>query len=173
MPTQEKIEAVAELKEQVSASSGIYLAEYKGLSVQAISDLRKQMRDAGAQMIVAKNRLFKLALDGTSAEGLSEHLAGPNAVFFCTDDPVAPAKVVADFAKDHPTVVWKGGYIDGAVLDARGMERIAYLPSKQEIVAGVVGGVSSPITGFVFTLNGLVSDLVYTLQAVADQKQSA
>jgi large subunit ribosomal protein L10 len=173
MPTQEKIEKVAELREQVERSAGIYLAEYKGLNVKDVSELRGQVRKSGASMIVAKNRLLKLAVQGTPAEALVEYLSGPNAVFFCEDDPVGPAKVISDFARTHDVLVWKGGYIDGAVVDASGMGRVATLPSKQELLASVVGGISAPVSGLVFTLSGLVSDLVFTLESVADKKKGA
>ncbi|MHB8997706.1 MAG: 50S ribosomal protein L10 [Armatimonadota bacterium] len=173
MPTQEKIEKVAELREQVERSAGVYLAEYKGLNVKDVSELREQVRKSGASMIVAKNRLLKLAVQGTPAEALVEYLTGPNAVFFCETDPVGPAKAISDFARTHDVVVWKGGYIDGAVVDASGMGRVATLPSKQELLASVVGGISAPVSGLVFTLSGLVSDLVFTLESVADKKQGA
>lgn len=173
MPTQAKVEKVAELRELVERCQGVYLAEYKGLNVKDVSELRQAVRKDGAQMIVAKNRLMKLAVQGTAAEGLSEYLTGPNAVFFCETDPVTPAKTISDFARTHDVVSWKGGYIDGAVVDGAGMGRVADLPSKQELLASVVGGISAPVSGLVFTLSGLVSDLVFTLESVADKKKGA
>jgi len=173
MPTQEKIETVAALKQRIEQAAGIFLAEYKGLNVKEISALRLQMRKAGAQMIVVKNRLLNLALAGTAAEGLQAHLKGPNAVFFCEQDAMAPAKAIADLARTRDVVKWKGGYVEGAVFDGAGMARVAELPPKQELIAAVVGGVAAPVTGLVFTLSGIVSDLVYTLQAVADKQGEA
>lgn len=173
MPTQAKVEKVAELREQVERCAGIYLAEYKGLNVKDVSALRGQVRKDGAEMIVAKNRLLKLAVQGTAAEGLVEFLKGPNAVFFCAEDPITPAKTISDFARTHDVVVWKGGYIDGSVVDASGMAKVASLPSKKELLASVVGAIGSPVSGLVFTLSGLVSDLVFTLESVADKKKGA
>jgi large subunit ribosomal protein L10 len=173
MPTQEKIETVAELRRRVETSAGVYLAEYKGLSVKDISALRQQVRKDGGQMIVVKNRLLNLAVAGTAAEGLKSFLKGPNAVIFCEQDAVAPAKSIAEFAKTHDVVKWKGGYVEGAVFDGEGMAKVAELPPKQQLIAMVVAGVASPVTGFVNTLGGLVSDLVYTLQSVADKKGEA
>jgi large subunit ribosomal protein L10 len=170
MPTQEKIEAVADLRQRVEDATGVYLAEYKGLNVKDISDLRLQMRKSGAQMMVVKNRLLNLALEGTCAEDLKAYLTGPNAVIFCTEDGVSPAKTMAEFARTHDVLTWKGGYVEGAVFDAAGMSRLAALPPKQELMAAVVGAVAAPVTGLVLTLSGLVSDLVYTLQAVADKQ---
>lgn len=173
MPTQAKIDAVTELKQRVEQTQGIYLAEYKGLNVKAISELRGKIREAGAEMIVAKNTLLNLAITGTAAEGLNAYLQGPNAAIFCDTDALAPAKVIQEFAKTHDQVVWKGGYVDGTVVDAAGMQRIADLPSRQEIVAGVVGGVAAPLSGLVNTLGGVVSEFVFTLQSICDQKQGA
>lgn len=173
MPTQAKIDTVEEFRQRVEQCQGMYLAEYKGLNVKSISELRRKIRDAGAEMIVVKNRLLNLAVTGTPAEGLKVHLKGPNAVIFCDADALAPAKVMQEFQKTNEALAWKGGYVDGAVLDAAGMKRIADLPSKPEIVAGVVGAVAGPLTGMVFTLSGLVSELVFTLQAVADKQQEA
>jgi len=173
VPTQVKIETVEELRRRVEQCQGFYLAEYKGLNVKSISDLRRKIRAAGAEMVVVKNRLLNLAVTGTPAEGLNAYLKGPNAVIFCDADALAPAKVMQEFQKTNEALVWKGGYVDGAVVDAAGMKRIADLPSKPEIIAGVVGTVASPLSGLVFTLSGLVSELVFTLQAVADKKEAA
>lgn len=173
MPTQAKIDKVAELREQVERSAGIYLAEYKGLNVKDVSLLRNSVRKVGAEMFVAKNRLLKLAVEGTPAEGLVEYLKGPNAVFFCADDPVTPAKTISEFARTHEVVTWKGGCVDGTIVDAEGMAKVANLPTKQELLASVVGGISAPVSGLVFTLSGLVSDLVFTLESVADKKKGA
>jgi large subunit ribosomal protein L10 len=173
MPTQAKIDAIAELRARIEGSAAVYLAEYKGLNVKDISDLRKQVRKHGAQMIVVKNRLLNLALAGTAAEGLAEYLQGPNAVIFCDADPVTPAKAIADFAKTHDVVAWKGGWVDGTVFDGKGIARVAELPPRDQLIAMAVGAIASPLSGFVFTLSGLVSDLVYTLQAVADKREEA
>lgn len=170
MPTQAKVELVAKLREMVEESVGLYLTQYQGLNVRDIDELRRQVGKTGAAMIVSKNRLMKLALQGTRAEGLAEYLTGPNAAIFCTGDPVAPAKALQDFAKTHDVVTWRGGYLDGQIIDAAGMMKVATLPSREELLASVVGAISAPVSGLVGTLNGLLSDLVYTLQSVADQK---
>lgn len=173
MPTLEKEQTVEQLRERVQRAAGVYLVEYKGLNVRDISELRKQVRQADAQMIVVKNRLLKLAIEGTPAAALEPFLKGPNAAFFCEGDAFAPAKTIEEFAKTHEVLKWKGGFVDGLLMDGAGMSKIASLPPKTEILAGVVGGVAAPLTGLVFTLSGLVSDLVYTLQAVADKREGA
>lgn len=173
MPTAKKREAVEELRQMVEKSAGVYLAEYKGLSVKDISELRREIGKNGAQMLVVKNRLLKLAVDGTPAAPLADFMTGPNAAIFCLEDGITPAKAVQTFAKTRDVVKWKGGIVEGSIVDAGGMSRIAELPSKTEILSSVVGAIASPLSGFVNTLGGLVSDLVYTLDAVADKKKAA
>lgn len=173
MPTEKKVQKVAELRENAARSRGIYLAEYKGLTVREISELRQKIRGAGAQMIVVKNRLMKLALRDTPAAGLESFLTGPNAAIFCYEDDIAPAKVIAEFAQNHEAIKWKGGYLEGAIFDAQAMARIAALPPKPQIVANAIGAIAGPLQAMVGVLQGLVSDLVYTLQAVADKRGGA
>jgi large subunit ribosomal protein L10 len=173
VPTQAKVETVAALKQRVQQAQGIYLAEYKGLNVKDISELRRRIRQADGEMVVTKNSLLNLALEGTPAAGLNAFLTGPNAVIFCDQDALAPAKVIQEFRRTHEPLVWKGGYVEGAVVDAESMQRIADLPGRPEIIAGVVGAVAGPLRGLVFTLGGLVAELVFTLQAVADKRQEA
>lgn len=173
MPTEKKVQKVAELRDCALRSRGIYLAEYKGLTVREISELRQKIRAAGAQMIVVKNRLLKLALQDTPAAGLESFLQGPNAAIFCYEDDIAPAKAIAEFAQSHEQIKWKGGFLEGVIFDAKAVARIADLPPKPEIVANVVGAIASPLHGLVGVLQGLVSDLVYTLQAVADKRGGA
>jgi large subunit ribosomal protein L10 len=173
VPTAKKQEAVEVMREMAEKSAGIYLAEYKGLSVKDVSLLRRAIAKQGAEMVVIKNRLFKLAVDGTPAQPLVEYMTGPNAAIFCLEDGIAPAKTIQDFARTHEVVKWKGGFVEGSLIDAKGMVRIAELPSKPEILAGVVGAVAGPVNGFVGLLGTLVSDLVFTLEAVADKRQAA
>lgn len=170
IPTEEKKQLVAELRKRLADTGSIYLMEFPGLSVAQISDLRGRVIAAGGRMYVIKNRLLKRAVAGTPFEALTEHLVGPNAVTFCGEDPVAPLKALAEFlaANDMPTV--KVGMVEGRVLGGQELERLSKTPGRDELIALVVSGIASPVTGFVLTLNSLVSDLVFTLQAVADKK---
>ncbi len=171
MPTQQKIEQVAALKERFENSAAVYAVEYSKITANDMNALRGQVRDADGQMMIVKNRLIKLAIADTPAEAMGDMLVGPLVYVFCASDIVGPAKAIAKFGDDHPeTVAIIGGFADGAVMDAAQAQKLATLPSREELIAGVVGAVASPVTGFVFTLNGIVSDFVYTLQAVADKK---
>jgi len=174
LPTEEKQATVARLNEAVAGSSSILVAEFSQLSANDMNELRRQVSDADAELVVVKNRLFRLALAGTEAESLAELMTGPRAIIFCNSDAVAPAGAVARFAADHDNAIaLKGGFAEGKVLDEEQANYMATLPSRDELLAHVVGGISAPITGLVFTLSGLVSDLVFTLQAVADEKSES
>ncbi len=174
MPTEEKRQAVAELRATIEQSSAFYIAEFSGIQANAMNVLRGAIADADASMFVVKNRLFKLAVADTAAEAICDQMIGPRAVIFCHTDPVAPAKAIKEFGdKNNDAITIKGGFSDGRILDEAEANRMATVPSREELIASVVGGVAAPVTGLVFTLNGIVSDFVYTLQAVADQKQSA
>ncbi len=171
MPTEQKRETVAQLKEAIETSYSIYVTEFSRLSANDMNQLRGHVEAAGGRFAVVKNRLFRLAVAGTEAEGLAELMAGPRAVVFCRDDAVTPAKAIAKFAADHgDNIVIKAAFVDGRVLDERQANRMATLPSREELLAGVVSGIAAPVSGLVYTLSGLVSDLVFTLQAVADEK---
>jgi len=161
---------VAEVRERLAQTGSIYLIEFPGLTVAQISDLRGRIIDAGARMYVIKNRLFKLALAGTDFEGLIDVLTGPNAATFCGEDPIGPLKVLAEFLDDADMPPVKAGMVEGEILSADELDRLSKVPGRDELIAMVVGGIAGPVTDFVLTINALVSDLVYTLQAVADKK---
>lgn len=177
MPTPEKEARVAALKEQIARASGIYLSEFTGVSVALITGLRTRIADTGAKIQVVKNRLLKLALEGTPGEGLAEFLKGPTAATFCTDDVIGPARIMKDFAKaltaDNQTWQVKAALVEGRVFASAQAQALADLPSTEGIKSGVVGAIAGPTTALVQTLNAALADLVYTLQAVADKRQPA
>jgi large subunit ribosomal protein L10 len=133
----------------------------------------KKLRESGAQFKVVKNTLFKLAAQGTAVEPLTGSLAGPTAVASTDGDPVAVAKALVDFARESKGLISiKAGAVDGAVLSADQINALSKVPPKQVLLAQVVGGLQSPITGLVGTLQSQIAGLVMTLQAVAG-KQAA
>ena len=170
MPTAKKEATVAELQEEAARSSGIVAFEFRGMNVPQISDLRSRLRKSDAQMFVVKNRLAKLALTGSSADGLGAVLTGPNALTFCHGDPFAVVKVLAEFAKEQGVISFKGSFIEGTVFGAEQTEALATIPSRSELVSLLLAALNAPVSGLVFTLRGIIADFVYTLQAVADQK---
>lgn len=170
MPTPKKQETVISLRDELEKSEGLILLSFTGLSVPGATELRRSLRQVDARMIVIKNRLLKLALAGSPAEPLNEQLTGQNAVMFCYAEVPPAVKVLTDFAKDHEGIALKGSVMEETLFDASQTEALAKIPSKPELLGQVVGALNSPIAGLVYTLQGMLSQFVYTLQAVADQK---
>jgi large subunit ribosomal protein L10 len=170
VPTAKKEAIVSALQEEVSRATGIIAFSFGGMSVPLMGDLRNRLRKADARMYVVKNRLARRALTDSPAQTLGGVLAGPNALAFCYGDATAVVKMLADFAKEQGGVSFNGCYADGTVFSAKQTEALATIPSRPELIAQVLAALNSPISGLVFTLRGILSDFVYTLQAVADQK---
>jgi large subunit ribosomal protein L10 len=141
----EKKEAVATLHEVFTKASVVVVAHYSGLTVAQLQNLRKQASSAGAAVQVAKNRLAKIALDGTSVAGIGPLLKGPTLIAY-SDDPVAAAKVAVAFAKDHEKFVILGGAMGPTVLNLDGVKSLATMPSLDELRAKIVGLVQAPAT---------------------------
>lgn len=174
MPKPVKVTEVADLTEALKASPNFYLVEFSGLSVSATTDLRGKILEAGGEMRVAKNTLLRLAMREVGVpEGVDGYLLGPTALLYCPEDPVMPAKAIADYAEDMAsgTLVLKAAYIEGELLDGAKAEAMSKLPGKLELQGMVVGAIAGPLNSLVGTLNGAASELVFTLQAVADKRK--
>jgi large subunit ribosomal protein L10 len=170
-----KKEAVAALEEKFSQAQSIFFTDYRGLSVAQMNDLRHKFFEAGgAEYLVAKNTLMRIALSngGITLED-DEVLAGPTGVGLGFDDPVTPAKVIADYARDHKKLVFKGGLVDGEFYDIEKVKKLADLPPVEQLYAMIVGGVSSPLSGLVGVLNETVRSFVGVLDAIIEQKKAA
>jgi len=165
-----KQQIVNEIKEKLQRAGAIVLVDYRGLNVEEVTELRKRFREAGADYKVYKNTLMTRAFNELENESLIPYLTGPNAIALGYDDPVAPAKILADFAKDHDKLEIKAGIVDGKFIDVDGVKTLASLPSKEVLVAQVLGGLNSPITGLVSVLQGNIRNLVYALNAISEQK---
>ena len=169
-PKPEKVQEVAEIKELIDNSSTVILTDYQGLDVKSLSGLRGKLRETQSGYRVVKNNLFSLAAKDTPAAGLSEGLAGPTAMVYTQEDPVAAAKALQGFTKGPKAIKIKAGVVDGSVFDANQIAALASIPPKQELYAMVVGGLQGPITGLVGTMQQMIGQLVFTLQGVADKK---
>jgi large subunit ribosomal protein L10 len=145
MPNTQKIERVAELKERIEASEALLLTDYRGLSVTEITELRRSLREGGARFAVIKNTLMRRALEGTDAADLESLFEGPSAVAFVDADPVAAAKSVTAAAKKFPTLVLKGGFVEGRVLDADQAKALADLDSRDVMLSKLAGMMKSEI----------------------------
>jgi large subunit ribosomal protein L10 len=172
LPREDKVERVSELKEDIRGSKAMYLTDYRGLTVSEISSLRRNLRDAGAEYKVVKNTLLKRAAEDIDDPALIGTMEGPTAIAFVHNDPIAPARTIVDFMKDHKTLSIKGGYLDGRFYDAKDVTALSKVPPRDQLIAMLVGSLQSPISGLVGTLQGTVSNLVYTLQAVVEKKSA-
>lgn len=167
---EQKKKVVEELKDRFDKSKTVILTDYRGLDVAEMTELRRQLREAGVDYKVVKNTLARIAARDLGMEFLNEYLVGPTAIAF-SEDPVAPAKVLCKFADDHQDLELKAGIMDGKLIDMETIKQLADLPSREVLLAQVLAGMKAPITGLVNVLNGPLRSLVYVLQAVKDKRE--
>lgn len=167
----EKAGKVAELKDLLTSSKGVVLVDYCGLTVAEDTELRSKMREAGVKYMVAKNTFIRIAAQEAGIEGLDAYLEHNTAVAFSAEDPVAPAKILNDFSKDHKALEIKAGVLDGKVIGLDEVKTVAELPSREELLAKLVGSMQAPISGLVNVLQGTIRNFVYTLEAVRQKKE--
>jgi ribosomal protein L10 len=163
VPTQEKAEAIDELKSRVAGARAGVLTEYRGLTVQQLSELRKQLRGAAAEYRVVKNRLARIALEGSPLAGLRKHLTGPTGLVIVRQDPVAVAKALATFLRTNPTLTVKVGVIDGQVLEPKDLRAVADLPSREALRSQLVGLIQGPLAQLVGLLQAPQREIAYVL----------
>jgi large subunit ribosomal protein L10 len=170
---EEKKKVVQELTDKVKSAQSIVLADYRGLTVEQDTALRNALRAAGVEYKVVKNTLTSLAMKENGLEGLDTFLNGPTAMALSSTDVVAPAKVLAEYAKKFEKLELKVGVVEGKIIDVEGVKALAELPSKEVLIAKVLGSFNAPISGLVNVLNGNVRGLVVALNAIAEQKANA
>ncbi len=169
MNREEKARVIEELAEKLRGGSAV-LVDYQGMDVAQSTQLRARSREAGVEFVVAKNTLTRRAAGEAGVEDLSEYLVGPTALAF-SEDPVASAKLMAEFADQVESFALKGGLLEGGrVLDEAEVVALSRLPGREQLLAQVVGGISSPLTGLVNVLNNTVQGLVIALNQIAEQK---
>jgi large subunit ribosomal protein L10 len=173
MPTLEKTELVAEIKERFNCSEAVIMIDYRGLTVKEMQELRSKIRASGAEAKIYKNTLTEIAIRELGLVSMDEFLAGPTAFVFASGDPVGPAKVLQAFAKEHKALEIKGGFVQNQLVDAAGMKAIASLPSREELIAKLMGMMTSPVRGFMAMANAPAGAFVRVVKAVADQKAAA
>jgi large subunit ribosomal protein L10 len=172
MPTPRKEAIVGELAKKLAAAKNLFLTDYAGLTVGDITKLRGELRKDGNTYSVVKNTLFRIAAGDLAAQ-LEAFLAGPTGIVFAGTDPVAPAKALKTFSDTVKRVAVKAAYIDGRVVDAAQVEKLAKLPPKIELIASLVGTLANPLRGLVTVLSGNQSGLVRVLNAIAEKKAGA
>ncbi len=152
-----KIELKQPVVEEISAgvkdAASVVLVDYRGLTVEQDTQLRKSLREAGVSYKVYKNTMMHLAFKGTDFEGLAPYLEGPSAMAYSTTDATAPARVLAEFAKKADKLEIKAGVVEGTVYDAAGMAKIAEIPSREVLLSRLLGSMQSPITNLARVLN--------------------
>lgn len=163
MPTQEKVAAVEDLKTRLRGAKTVVLTEYRGLTVQQLSDLRKQLRGVAAQYKVVKNRLARRAVSASDLAALSSHLTGPTGLVVSREDPVAVARALATFSRVNQALTIKAGYVDGQAVDAVGLRALADLPSRDTLRAQLVAALEGPLAGLAGLLTAPQRELVYVL----------
>ena len=148
-----KAPVVAEIAEAVKDAQSVVLVDYRGLTVEQDTALRKQLRAAGVTYKVYKNTMMNFAFKGTPCEELCQHLEGTNALAVCAEDATAPARILAKYAKDVPTLELVAGVVEDTYYDKAGIEALAKVPSREELLGKLLGSIQSPITNFARVLN--------------------
>ena len=147
--------AVAEIKQKLTEAQSVVLVDYRGLTVAEVTELRKQFRAAGVEYAVLKNSLVGIAAKEVGIEGLDSILEGPTALAFGMTDAVAPAKIIAEFAKKNDKLKVKAGILDGAILDVAGVEKLSAIPSREVLIAKIMGSMMSAVSKFVYVLEAI------------------
>jgi large subunit ribosomal protein L10 len=178
VPTAEKAGTIEELRQRLGGATAAVLTEYRGLTVQQISELRKQLRAVSAEYRVVKNRLARVAIEGSALASLRPHLTGPIGVVIARKDPAAAAKTLQGFARTHPALQVRVGVVDGQLLDPQGLKAVADLPSRDVLRAQMVGAIQGPLAQLVGLLQAPQRELAYILaergkQAPAESAEQA
>ena len=171
MKREDKESVVGELNEKFSKAKIAVVADYRGLKVQVLENLRRQLKKDNAEIKVAKNTLLRRAVQGTSCEPVTGLFKGTTAVTVSYGDPVAPAKVLLDFVKDNPALEIRGAVLDGKAISAADLAALAKLPSREVLLSQLLSCMQAVPTSFVRVLSGVPLKMVYLLQAVKDQKE--
>ena len=170
MATPEKEAAVAELKESIKNSTVAIMSQYKGITADQVTVLRAKMRGENVTYKVYKNTLAKRALNELELSDAIQYFDGPIAWAF-SDDPVAPAKILKDFSQEAKVINMLGGILDGEVVDASKLQKLADLPSRDQLIAQVVGTIAAPLRNLVGTLNAVPRNMVQVIAAIQKKKE--
>lgn len=169
----DKVQAVQEITEDFRSTDAFIMVDHRGLSVSEVTELRTRLRGVGASLKVVKNTLAKIAASEAGVDGVEALLEGPTAITICREDPVTPAKVLQGFIREKRKLAIKGGYLQTRVLGAAEVDALATLPSREELIAKVVGGIASPLYGLANVLTGPMRGLVVALDQIRDKKEQA
>ncbi len=172
MPRPEKVQAVSDIREKMESAEAVFLTEYRGLSVKAVQDLRRALRDSGAEYKVVKMTLAKLAAGDAGIDGLDDYLAGPTALAFANRDPVATAKALKDFSRSNDVLVLKVGYLSGNILSPEEVSRLAEIEPREVLLAKFAGAAKAPLFKAAGFFASFTSDAASLFSQLLDKKES-
>lgn len=174
MARADKEKQVQELTEIFKRAKSVYLTDFKGLDVNRTTELRKKFRDQSVEYRVVKNTLAQLAAKNAGYDMLLDYLTGPTGLAFGISDPIVPARILTEFAKDEAvTLTVKVGLVEGTMFDPAAVKKLAGLPTREVLLSQVLSGFQAPIAGFVGVLGGILQKFVGTVDAIAKQKEQA
>lgn len=171
MNKEQKRNEVAILKDKLSRANNLIIADHSGINVADISLLRRKLKESGGELRVSKNTLLKLATKETELEILQKHFEGPTSVVFGYDDPSAPAKIVYDSIKETEKPLFKSYYYEGSEYGFDFLKRIAELPGRDQVIAGLIGTLDGTISNFISLLDSAAREFIGTLDALAESKK--
>ncbi len=173
MKRSDKEAFVADFRERASGALVMYLTDFSGLDVKSMTTLRQKLRESGAEYVVAKNRLVRLALAETDLPDITSALQGPTGVVFGFDDAVTPAKALTDFAKEHDDrPVFKIGVLENKILEPAQIDRLAKLPPKEQLLAELAGAMQAPLAALAGALEGKLQEMAGLLDAYKAKKEA-
>ncbi len=172
MPRPEKVRAVEDIKERLEGAGAVFLTEYRGLTVGEMQQLRRSLREAGAEYKVVKMTLARLAADALGLDGLEEFMSGPTALAFVGEDPVGAAKALRDFAREHEQLVIKAGYFAGNVLKPEEVARLADIEPREVLLAKIAGAAKAPLANLAGLLSAFTRNAASMFSQLLDKKEA-
>ncbi|MDX1468816.1 MAG: 50S ribosomal protein L10 [Acidimicrobiia bacterium] len=172
MPRPEKVQAVKDIRERLEGAEAVFLTEYRGLSVKAVQDLRRALRDAGADYKVVKMTLTKLAAADAGIDGMDEYLSGPTAIAFAKEDPVATAKALKDFSKSNEVFTLKAGLLSGNILSPEEISTLADIEPREVLLAKIAGAAKAPLFKAAGLFGSFTRDAASMFSQLLDKKES-
>jgi len=171
MNRNEKTESISEIKELLEGSTAVYLTDYHGINVEDISDIRNQFRNEGVRYKVFKNTLVKRALDEVGKyDKIADHLTGMTGFAFTSTNPIAPAKIINKYFVDKEKLSLKACYVEGEYFDGSQLKALAALPTKDELIASIMGSLDSPVSGIVGAINAVMRDLANVVDQISQRE---
>lgn len=172
MPRPDKVQAVAEIRERFESAEAVFVTEYRGIAVKQMGDLRRRLREAGAEYKVVKMSLARRAVDELGLTGVGDHLVGPTALAFAQDDPVATAKALRDYSKDDENLVIKLGLLADKVLQPEEVTRLADIEPREVLLAKIAGAAKAPLVAVAGMVSSFTRDAAGLFAALLDKKES-